>query len=151
MSIERTLVAAYDLFSAILSPKHQVTHALSHSCNNNNNVFFNQVLLQHTASTTANSQRRCIVVDGSWLSMNDHTGLAWVCFDECNHLVQQIAVVGPSLLSLQQTEAESVLQALRWALKQGIMHLHLQTDCRVVVLLCYKIMAEPLTGIFSPF
>ncbi|GMP56631.1 hypothetical protein CsSME_00021050 [Camellia sinensis var. sinensis] len=117
MTIERTLAIAHDLFSLVFSPQQQVTQALSHSCNNINNVFSNQVLLQHTVSITADSQKWRIVVDGSWLSMEDCTGMAWVCFDECNHPVQQMAVAGPPLPSPQQTEAATAFQALRWAHK----------------------------------
>ncbi|CAL5387435.1 unnamed protein product [Camellia sinensis] len=87
----------------------------------------------NAASLNADFQRKRIVVDGSWLSVNERTGLAWVCLDEGNQLVHEEAISGPLMLSPQQTEAAAVVQALRWAYKQGIKSLLLQTDCLVLV------------------
>ncbi|CAL5444876.1 unnamed protein product [Camellia sinensis] len=70
-----------------------------------------------------------IVVNGSWISVTDRTGLAWVWLDADNHIVKHEAILGPPMLSPQQTEAASVLHAMRWASQQGIQCLLLQTDC----------------------
>ncbi|CAL5357604.1 unnamed protein product [Camellia sinensis] len=76
-----------------------------------------------------------VIVDGSWLSVGDHTGLAWVCFDPDNQQVYKEVILGPPMLSPQQTEAAAVLKALRWAYQYGITNLLLQTDCLVLILL----------------
>ncbi|XP_028121178.1 uncharacterized protein LOC114318479 isoform X2 [Camellia sinensis] len=87
-----------------------------------------------TPPTTAVS-RMCVIVDGSWLFVGDHIGLAWVCFDPDNQQVYEEVILGPPMLSPQQTEATAVLKALRWAYQYGITNLLLQTDCLVLILL----------------
>ncbi|XP_028120813.1 uncharacterized protein LOC114318160 [Camellia sinensis] len=91
----------------------------------------------HMDSLDSDFPQQRIVVDGSWISVTDRTGLAWVWLDADNHIVKHEAILGPPMLSTQQTEAASVLHAMRWASQQGIQCLLLQTDCLVLVQLLH--------------
>ncbi|XP_028066181.1 uncharacterized protein LOC114269111 [Camellia sinensis] len=135
VSIERTIMAANELLSLLLSPQHNVFCELSYSGIFSQHRIANQVILQNVTTPTAAVPHMRIVVDGPWLSVGNRTGLAWVCFDTDNQRVYEEAILGPPMLSPQQTEAVAVLKALRWAYHYGITSLLLQTDCLVLVLL----------------
>ena len=109
MNTNYTLQTARELLSTFLAPLHNISYDISHSCNIAHKLIAKQVILQTTASTNADFQQHRIIVDGSWSSVNDNTGLAWVCFDKDNKVIHEEATLGPSMLAPQQTEADAVL------------------------------------------
>ncbi|CAL5437186.1 unnamed protein product [Camellia sinensis] len=135
VSIERTIMTVNEFLTLLISPQHNVSYELSHSSFSSQHRLANQVILQHATPPTAAVPRMRVIVDGFWLSVGDHTGLAWVCFDPDNQQVYEEVILGPPLFSPQQTEAAAILKALRWAYQYGITNLLLQTDCLVLILL----------------
>ncbi|GMP65224.1 hypothetical protein CsSME_00026117 [Camellia sinensis var. sinensis] len=137
MSTAHTLATTRELLSTFLLHFPFVSHDISYSGNIAHQFIAKQIILQNVASSLVDYQQQRIVVDESWTLVVDRTGLAWVWMDEDNKMVKQEAILGPPMLSPQQTEAAAVLQALRWAYQQGIKRLLLQTDCLVLVQLLH--------------
>ncbi|CAL5364473.1 unnamed protein product [Camellia sinensis] len=135
VSIERPIMFASELLTLFLSPLHNVPYEISHSTSSPQTSFVKQVILQNAKPCIAAGPHMRIIVDGSWVAVGERTSLAWVCFDSDDHQVYEEAMLGPSMLSPQQVEAAAVLHAMRWAVRSGINHLLLQTDCLVLLLL----------------
>ncbi|CAL5421745.1 unnamed protein product [Camellia sinensis] len=133
LPIDHILQTAREVLSTLLSSSTFVAHDISYSDSIVHHSVANQVILQNAATSLADYPQQRIVVDGSWTSVMARTGLAWVWLDDADNVVKQEAILGPHMLSPQQTEAVAVLQALLWASQQGIKSLILQTDCLVLV------------------
>ncbi|XP_028099376.1 uncharacterized protein LOC114298915 [Camellia sinensis] len=74
-----------------------------------------------------------LIIDGSWTSFQQNTGIAWICLNHTNQKFNQTTLVKKSLQTPLVVEAIACLEAIKWAIRNGIKHINIQTDCQVLV------------------
>ncbi|KAF2582377.1 hypothetical protein F2Q68_00006424 [Brassica cretica] len=82
------------------------------------------------------------MVDGSWTSTNQFSGIRWVWKDS----MRKIQLMGPQNLRRRETALHSELEVLRWAMESMLQHSDCQrfgTDCKDMIAMIADPQAWP--------
>ncbi|GMP31082.1 hypothetical protein CsSME_00005447 [Camellia sinensis var. sinensis] len=117
--------------SSCLIKKDNGTCSISE--NNHGTNTSNFCILQNVIDTRSVFNVWHFIIDGSWKSPTDHARIGWICLDNQQQLIKMQAVVKPLLSHALLAEVHACLDAIRWAVQQGLKNINVYTNCQVLV------------------